>query len=281
MLYFTGDMHGDKSRFGAWRLRWLGARDTLVICGDFGFLWNGSQEEREVLEWIGRRKYQVLFLEGTHDNLDLLDSYPVEEWNGGLTHHISGNLRHLIRGEVFTIGDRTLLAIGGGESRDAAFRKAGENWWARELPTLPEVEEWARRLEERGGRVDFVVSHRPPPTWIPASPARSVRSPLSPPLWTASSSRGSFSAGSSAPIIRTGWCRLNTTGSLSGWNGRSPGIHQKEGIADDYTYSKRRRSHRRPRRHRLASGLGSRSGGTHCKNGGGGRPGPGGGLAGH
>ena len=50
MLYFTGDMHGDKRRFGAWRLRWLGARDTLVICGDFGFLWNGSQEEREVLE---------------------------------------------------------------------------------------------------------------------------------------------------------------------------------------------------------------------------------------
>lgn len=162
MLYFTGDMHGDKSRFGAWRLRWLGARDALVICGDFGFLWNGSPEERKTLEWIGRRKYQVLFLEGTHDNLDLLDSCPVEEWNGGLTHHICGNLRHLIRGEVFTIGDRTLLAVGGGESRDAAFRKAGENWWARELPTLPEAEEWSRRLEERGNRVDYVASHQAP-----------------------------------------------------------------------------------------------------------------------
>ena len=88
MIYFTGDMHGDKRRFGAWRLRWLGQKDALVVCGDFGFLWNGSQEEKEVLDWIGRRRYQVLFVEGTHDNLDLLSQYPVEEWNGGLVHHI-------------------------------------------------------------------------------------------------------------------------------------------------------------------------------------------------
>ena len=73
MIFFTGDMHGDRKRFDAWKLRWLGKKDALVVCGDFGFLWNGSREEQEVLEWIGRRKYDVLFLEGTHDNLDLLD----------------------------------------------------------------------------------------------------------------------------------------------------------------------------------------------------------------
>jgi len=126
MIYFTGDMHGDKRRFGAWRLRWLGQKDALVVCGDFGFLWNGSQEEKEVLDWIGRRRYPVLFVEGTHDNLDLLSRYPVEEWNGGLVHHICGNLRHLIRGQVFRLQDKTLLALGGGESRDAAFRRAGD-----------------------------------------------------------------------------------------------------------------------------------------------------------
>ncbi len=162
MIYFTGDMHGDKRRFGGWRLRWLGGRDTLVVCGDFGFLWNGSPEEKEVLEWIGRRKYQVLFLEGTHDNLDLLEQYPVEEWNGGLTHPISGNLRHLIRGQIFNIEGKTLLALGGGESRDAAFRKAGENWWSQELPTLPEVEQWCRRLDAHDCRVDYVASHQAP-----------------------------------------------------------------------------------------------------------------------
>ena len=136
MIYFTGDMHGDRKRFNAWKLRWLGEKDALVVCGDFGFLWNGSPEEEEILQWIGKRRYQVLFLEGTHDNLDLLERYPVEEWNGGLTHRITGNLRHLIRGQIFSIQGKSLLALGGGESRDAAFRRAGENWWPQELPGL-------------------------------------------------------------------------------------------------------------------------------------------------
>lgn len=162
MIYFTGDMHGDRGRFDAWKLRWLGKKDALVVCGDFGFLWNGSREEQEVLEWIGRRKYDVLFLEGTHDNLDLLERYPVEEWNGGLTHHICGNLRHLIRGQVFTIQGKTLLAVGGGESRDAAFRERGVNWWPQELPDLREVEEWCRRLDALDCRVDYVASHQAP-----------------------------------------------------------------------------------------------------------------------
>lgn len=162
MIYFTGDMHGDKGRFNVWKLRWLRERDALVICGDFGFIWSGSEKEKQVLEWIGRRKYQVLFVEGTHDNLDLLEQYPVEEWNGGLTHHITGNLRHLIRGQVFEIGGKKLLAVGGGESQDAGFRKAGENWWAQELPQYDELEEWTERLEKMGNRVDYVVSHQAP-----------------------------------------------------------------------------------------------------------------------
>lgn len=162
MIYFTGDMHGDKGRFGAWKLRWLRARDALVVCGDFGFLWTGSEEEKQVLEWIGKRPYQVLFIEGTHDNLDLLARYPVEEWNGGLVHHICGNLRHLIRGQVFHIQDKTLLAIGGGESRDAAFRKSGENWWPQELPQYGEIEEWFQRLSALDNRVDYIASHQAP-----------------------------------------------------------------------------------------------------------------------
>ena len=162
MIYFTGDMHGDKGRFGAWKLRWLKKTDALVICGDFGFLWDGSEKEKQALDWIGRRKYQVLFVEGTHDNLDLLEQYPVEEWNGGLTHHITGNLRHLIRGQVFDIDGRKLLALGGGESQDASFRKAGENWWPQELPQYDELEEWTQRLKDIGNHLDYVVSHQAP-----------------------------------------------------------------------------------------------------------------------
>ena len=207
MIYFTGDMHGDKRRFGAWRLRWLGQKDALVVCGDFGFLWNGSQEEKEVLDWIGRRRYQVLFVEGTHDNLDLLSQYPVEEWNGGLVHHICGNLRHLIRGQVFHLQDKTLLALGGGESQDASFRKAGKTGGPRSCPSTTRSRSGPAAWRRGATRWTTWSPTRPLPTWIPASPATSARLTPSPPLWTGSSRPAGSSGGSSAPTTRTVWCR--------------------------------------------------------------------------
>ena len=42
MIYVTGDMHGQISRFDDPALRRLKEKDTLLVCGDFGFLWDGS-----------------------------------------------------------------------------------------------------------------------------------------------------------------------------------------------------------------------------------------------
>ena len=42
MVYLTGDTHGDIDRFRHGRLRWLSRRDTVVVLGDFGFVWDGS-----------------------------------------------------------------------------------------------------------------------------------------------------------------------------------------------------------------------------------------------
>lgn len=45
MLYITGDTHGDYARFNTKELRSLGADDTLIICGDFGFIWDGEKKK--------------------------------------------------------------------------------------------------------------------------------------------------------------------------------------------------------------------------------------------
>ena len=37
VIYVTGDMHGDFSRFKDSPLKKLKAGDTLLVCGDFGF----------------------------------------------------------------------------------------------------------------------------------------------------------------------------------------------------------------------------------------------------
>ena len=38
MVYLTGDTHGDIQRFKQGKLRWLSKKDTVVVLGDFGFV---------------------------------------------------------------------------------------------------------------------------------------------------------------------------------------------------------------------------------------------------
>lgn len=42
MIYVTGDIHGDFSRFEEKELKKLKEGDVLLICGDFGFLWDNN-----------------------------------------------------------------------------------------------------------------------------------------------------------------------------------------------------------------------------------------------
>ena len=162
MVYVTGDMHGDIERFKDKAIRRLRRNDTLIITGDFGFIWNGSEEERKILEWIGKRKFTTLFIEGTHDNLNLLSQYPVQRWNGGDVHVVSGRLMHLMRGQVYTIEDDRYFAMGGGESSDADTREPGVTWWPEEMPTMEEVEQARQTLAGLNFVPDYIISHECP-----------------------------------------------------------------------------------------------------------------------
>lgn len=60
----------------------------------------------------------MLFAEGVHENFDLLEEYPVEQWCGGKTRLISGNLRQLMRGQYYTIAEKNVFVFGGGQSEE-------------------------------------------------------------------------------------------------------------------------------------------------------------------
>jgi hypothetical protein len=94
MIYVTGDLHGDIERFRHPVIKKMKRGDTLLVCGDFGFLWSGGPKEQRLLKYLGRRRYNILFLEGTHDNLGLLSGYPVLDYCGGKARRICGNLYH-------------------------------------------------------------------------------------------------------------------------------------------------------------------------------------------
>lgn len=162
MVYVTGDMHGDESRLYDRNWRKLKPKDTLIICGDFGFLWDGSNRERKVLEYLGSRKFTVAFLDGTHENFKLLYSKRETIWKGGKVHRICGNLFHLMRGQIFNIEGMKIFTFGGGESTDKEMRMEQKCWWKQEMPTPDEMAEGAQRLDEEGLQVDYILSHEPP-----------------------------------------------------------------------------------------------------------------------
>ncbi len=162
MIYVTGDTHGDFARFKDPMLRKLRKQDALIICGDFGFLWDGSPKEKKILKKIGKLPYNVLFVEGSHENYDLLEEYEVSEWCGGKTRLISGRLRQLMRGQVFEIAEKTVFAFGGGQTDDVYELIEGSNWWRREIPSEEELTEGLDNLEKAGNKVDLVVTYEPP-----------------------------------------------------------------------------------------------------------------------
>ncbi|MCM1022428.1 MAG: metallophosphoesterase [Prevotella sp.] len=162
MICVTGDMHGDYSRFGDSRIKRLKKGDFLIVCGDFGFVWDGSPKEKQTLKRIGKKPFYTLFVEGCHENYDLLDRYPEEDFCGGRVSVISGRLMRMKRGSIFNFQGLTFFAFGGGQTKELEIRRESKTWWERELPAPEEVDAGERALKERGNKVDYIVTHEPP-----------------------------------------------------------------------------------------------------------------------
>ena len=162
MIYVTGDIHGDLSRFKDKRVKKLKKGDSLIVCGDFGFIWSGNKKEKKVLKKLGKKKYNILFVEGCHENYELLYEYPQEEWNGGTVRTISGNLRQLVRGNIFDIDSKKIFAFGGGQGIDHDIRKESRTFWTQELPSDEELIEGIKNLKNADNKVDYIITHEPP-----------------------------------------------------------------------------------------------------------------------
>lgn len=167
-IYVTGDIHGEHSirklsskRFP--KQRELGREDYLIICGDFGLIWNenrrGKRRDEYWLDWLDNKNFTTLFIDGNHENFNLLESYPIEMWNGGKVHRIKENVLHLMRGQVFTLEGQTFFTMGGGTSIDKEFRVEGKSWWPQEAISLQEFDEAIENLDKYNWKVDFVLTH--------------------------------------------------------------------------------------------------------------------------
>ena len=163
MIFITGDAHGDLSCLKNPKLNKLGEKDYLIICGDFGFIWSkDNPAEKKKLEWLKKRKYTICFVDGAHENFDILNSYQPYRWKGGNAHKIADNIYHLMRGEIFTLEGKTFFVMGGGESDDAQMREEGVSWWEAELPNAEEMKNGADNLQTTEKNINYVLTYEPP-----------------------------------------------------------------------------------------------------------------------
>lgn len=154
-------MHGEYKRFEDRKLKKLTEDDTLIICGDFGFVWDNSPEEQKTLRKIGERRHLTLFVDGTHENFPLLATYPITELFGARARHISGNVYQLLRGEIYTIGGSTFFTFGGGDSDDKELRIRNGTWYKEETPSIIEMQYAVENLDKAHRKVDYIITHQP------------------------------------------------------------------------------------------------------------------------
>ncbi len=171
MIYVTGDIHGSidiRKLLENNVTKKITANDYVIICGDFGLVWNWKKEvrnEKKWLNWLNDRPWTTLFVDGNHECFPRLYSYPVKEWKGGKVHEIRPKVLHLMRGEIFEIEGNSIFAMGGAASHDRGPAKGdtdaviGTGWWPEEIATTEELDYGLDNLEARGNKVDYIITH--------------------------------------------------------------------------------------------------------------------------
>lgn len=168
MVFVTGDKHGQLDPFlHNKELKKIKKNDVLIICGDFGFLWDGSNQEQKNLKWLSKRKYVIAFVEGCNDNKKIIQEYPISEWNEGKVRIISKNIMYLMQGETYKIEDKKILTFGGGFNPNILEDEQENNWWPEQLLNKQGVDLAIKNIEKNGGNFDAIISHEAPASITP------------------------------------------------------------------------------------------------------------------
>lgn len=186
-IIVTGDIHGNPfQRLNLENFpegKTFTKEDYVIILGDFGLVWDDSAMEHSCLDWLENKPWTTLFIDGNHENYDLLNKFPIEEWGGGRVQKIRSSVIHLLRGEVYDIGGYKFLAMGGARSHDIQdgvlevgdprikiwkkddfklFRINHISWWEEEIPNEEERKNALKNLAENDYKVDYILTHEAP-----------------------------------------------------------------------------------------------------------------------
>ena len=204
MIFITGNCHGDFSRFSEdpfWfpQQKEMTREDFVIVCGNFG-IWCNTNSERWWLDWLSKKNFTLLFVDGNNENFDRLygDEFEVVDFHGGKAHKIRKNIYHLMRGYVFTLEGKKFFAFGGARSHDIdngildvkdypntkalvddynrrtrngqMLRINHSSWWKEEMPSPQEMKLGLQTLKSHDNKVDFIISQWCPQEIVSAFP---------------------------------------------------------------------------------------------------------------
>ena len=203
MIYITGDTHGNIDMFPKLNTenfpqqKEMTKDDILIVAGDFGVPWGDEKLDKHLIQEYNNRNFTTCFVDGNHDNFDILNSLPTERWHGGNIHRVSDSIVHMMRGEIYDIEGYSFWTFGGARSHDIqggileltdpmfrekkkhldhmwnmtrsmryTYRINHKEWWKEEMPTSKEMEYGWENLKNHNFKVDFIITHCPPTSII-------------------------------------------------------------------------------------------------------------------
>lgn len=157
MIFVTGDIHGDYDALNKRNIRQIKKGDKLIVTGDFGFIWDNSKNELKNFVKLTRKKFDILFVEGAHENFELLKQYPEADLYRGKGYKLAHNIYCLKRGEFYFLDGKTVFALGGG--LDPYDENLGG---APSMPTDDELKYAVDNIQAHHRKVDLIVTHEAP-----------------------------------------------------------------------------------------------------------------------
>lgn len=171
MVYITGDTHGNFCRiksFCASRSTTIG--DVMIILGDAGINYYGDHGDKRLKHRISNLPLTLFCIHGNHEmRPHTIQSYEKREWNGGMVWYEKHypNILFAIDGEIYDIGGKKCIVIGGAYSVDKEYRiQRGYGWWDDEQPSDDIKQKVESVLLENS--VDVILSHTCPLKYEPA-----------------------------------------------------------------------------------------------------------------
>lgn len=165
MIFLTGDTQipidirkFDKNNFPIQNS--LSKKDYVIICGDFGGIWNGKRFDKDWLRYLEEKNFTTLFIDGNYENDELLNSFPLmKEWHGGKVHFIRKSIIHLMRGQIYNIDDNKIFTFGGSYPIDFEDKNGEYSNRKEKSPSIEEFNEGINNLQKYNFEVDYMITH--------------------------------------------------------------------------------------------------------------------------